>query len=157
MESLKPLFKPLEDALGAGGVRKDVALLATLVIFLAISFASSGNLAVDPAWVAIILCSAPIVIEAFIAVVTEFDVKADLLVSLVLIASVAIGEYFAAGEVALIMQLGSLLEELTVERAQRGIQRLVELDPVSGALVHNCGSVFVILNSSLLLRWEKKA
>ena len=157
MESLKPLFKPLEDALGAGGVRKDVALLATLVIFLAISFASSGNLAVDPAWVAIILCGAPIVIEAFIAVVTEFDVKADLLVSLALIASVAIGEYFADGEVALIMQLGSLLEELTVERAQRGIQRLVELDPVSGALVHNCGSVFVILNSSLLLRWEKKA
>ncbi len=30
------------------------------------------------------------------------------------------------------------------------------LDPVSGALVHNCGSVFVIINSALLLRWVKK-
>ena len=30
------------------------------------------------------------------------------------------------------------------------------LDPVSGALVHNCGSVFVIANSALLLRWAKK-
>ena len=33
---------------------------------------------------------------------------------------------------------------------------LAVLDPVSGALVHNCGSVFVILNSSLLLRWKKR-
>ncbi len=129
MESLKPLFKPLEDLLDAGGTRKDVAFLVTSAAFLAISFAAGGELAVDPAWVAIVLCGAPIVIEAFIAVVTEFDVKADLLVSLALIASVAIGEYFAAGEVALIMQLGGLLEELTVERAQRGIQRLVELAP----------------------------
>ena len=29
------------------------------------------------------------------------------------------------------------------------------LDPVSGALVHNAGSVLVILNSALLLRWRK--
>ena len=144
MESLKPLFKPLEDALGAGGVRKDVALLVTSAIFLAVSFASGGNLAVDPAWVAIILCGAPIVIEAFIAVVTEFDVKADLLVSLALIASVAIREYFAAGEVALIMQLGSLLEELTVERAQRGIQRLVELAPRQARVVTADGKTRMI-------------
>ena len=34
---------------------------------------------------------------------------------------------------------------------------LAVLDPVSGALVHNCGSAFVILDFSLLLRWEKKA
>ncbi len=30
------------------------------------------------------------------------------------------------------------------------------LDPVSGALVHNCGSVIVIVNSALLLRWAAK-
>ena len=29
------------------------------------------------------------------------------------------------------------------------------LDPVVGALVHNAGSVFVILNSALLLRWRR--
>ena len=30
------------------------------------------------------------------------------------------------------------------------------LDPVSGALVHNAGSVLVIINSALLLRWKKR-
>ncbi len=144
MESLKPLFKPLEDLLDAGGTRKDVAFLVTSAAFLAISFAAGGELAVDPAWVAIVLCGAPIVIEAFIAVVTELDVKADLLVSLALIASVAIGEYFAAGEVALIMQLGGLLEELTVERAQRGIQRLVELAPRQARVVESSGKTRTI-------------
>ena len=49
-----------------------------------------------------------------IGLVTAFDIKADVLVSLALIASVCIGEIFAAGEVAFIMQLGALLEELTV-------------------------------------------
>ena len=61
--------------------------------------------------------------------VTAFDIKADVLVSLALIASVAIGEDFAAGEVAFIMQLGGLLEELTVARARAGIEKLVRLTP----------------------------
>ena len=31
------------------------------------------------------------------------------------------------------------------------------LNPVVGALVHNAGSVMVIVNSALLLRWHKRA
>ena len=31
-----------------------------------------------------------------------------------------------------------------------------KLDPVVGALVHNAGSVLVIINSALLLKWRKK-
>ena len=66
-----------------------------------------------------------------IGLVTAFDIKADVLVSLALIASVCIGQDFAAGEVAFIMQLGSLLEELTVARARAraGIEKLVHLTP----------------------------
>ena len=66
-------------------------------------------LPVDAAWVAIVLCGIPILLEAFIGLVTAFDIKADVLVSLALIASVWIGEEFAAGEVAFIMQLGACL------------------------------------------------
>ena len=66
----------------------------------------------------IILCGIPIILEAVIGLVTEFDIKADVLVSLALIASVLIREDFAAGEVAFIMQLGGLLEELTVAKAR---------------------------------------
>ena len=67
--------------------------------------------------------------EAAEGLVTRFDIKADVLVSLALIASVCIGEIFAAGEVAFIMQIGALLEERTVAKARAGIERLVRLPP----------------------------
>lgn len=83
----------------------------------------------DAAWIAIILCGIPILLEAIIGLVTVFDIKADVLVSIALIASVLIGEDFAAGEIAFIMQLGALLEDLTVAKARAGIERLVQLTP----------------------------
>ena len=70
--------------------------------------------------------------EAAEGLVTRFDIKADVLVSLALIASVCIGEIFAAGEVAFIMQIGALLEERTVAKARAGIERLVRLTPPHG-------------------------
>ena len=81
------------------------------------------------AWLAILLCGAPIVREAAVGLFTRFDIKADVLVSLALLASVAIGEIFAAGEVAFIMQLGGLPEELTVAKARAGIEKPVHLTP----------------------------
>lgn len=94
-------------------------------------------LPVDAAWVAIILCGVPIVLEAIIGLITSFDIKADVLVSLALIASVFIGEDFAAGEVAFIMQLGSLLEDLTVAKARAGIEKLVRLTPQTARVIMN--------------------
>ena len=61
----------------------------------------------------------------------------DLLVSLALIAAVAIGEVFAAAEIAFIMQLGAMLEEFTVSKAQAGIERLVKLTPTTARIVRN--------------------
>ncbi len=90
---------------------------------------------VDPAWVAIVLCGVPIVKEAVVGLVTAFDVKADVLVATALVASVIIGEDFAAGEVAFIMQLGSLLEEVTTARARAGIEKLVRLSPQTARLL----------------------
>ena len=43
------------------------------------------------------------------------------------------------------------LNFLAIVLAMTGI-----LDPVSGALVHNAGSVLVIINSAILLKWRKK-
>ncbi len=77
----------------------------------------------------------PIILEAIIGLVTVFDIKADVLVSLALIASVCIGEDFAAGEVAFIMQLGSLLEDMTVARAKAGIEKLVHLTPQTARVI----------------------
>ena len=74
-----------------------------------------------------------------IGLVTEFDIKADVLVSLALIASVCIREDFAAGEVAFIMQLGGLLEELTVAKARAGIEKLVHLTPQTARIIGHQG------------------
>ena len=89
----------------------------------------------DPAWVSIILCGVPIILEAIIGLITAFDIKADVLVSLALIASICIGEDFAAGEVAFIMQLGALLEDLTVSKARAGIEKLVHLTPQTARVI----------------------
>jgi len=91
----------------------------------------------DWAWFTIVLCGLPIVWGAAVAMYEEFDIKADLLVSLALIAAVAIGEVFAAAEIAFIMQLGAMLEEFTVSKAQAGIERLVKLTPTTARIVRN--------------------
>ena len=123
------LMAPLEHLLELGGIRKDITLLVISGIAVLGSLAGFRPLPFDLAWIAILLCGVPIILEAIIGLVTAFDIKADVLVSLALIASVCIGETFAAGEVAFIMQLGGLLEELTVAKARAGIEKLVHLTP----------------------------
>lgn len=91
----------------------------------------------DWAWLAIVFNGLPIIGGAAVAMYEEFDVKADLLVSLALVAAVAIGEYFAAAEIAFIMQLGAMLEEFTVSKAQSGIEKLVDLTPTTARLIRN--------------------
>lgn len=122
-------MKYLESFLEWGGVKRDVACLVLGGLALLVSLLGMPGLPFDPAWVAIVLCGIPIILEAIIGLVTAFDIKADVLVSMALVASVVIGEDFAAGEVAFIMQLGALLEDLTVARARAGIERLVRLTP----------------------------
>ena len=79
----------------------------------------------------------PIILEAVIGLVTAFNIKADVLVSLALIASICIHEDFAAGEVAFIMQLGALLEDLTVAKARAGIEKLVKLTRQTARVIGN--------------------
>ena len=129
-------MEKLEGLLELGGVKKDITLLVLSGIALLLSLAKAP-LPFEPAWVAIILCGVPIILEAVIGLVTAFDIKADVLVSLALIASICIGEDFAAGEVAFIMQLGALLEDLTVAKARAGIEKLVHLTPQTAHVLKN--------------------
>ena len=128
-------MKKLEELLEWGGMKRDILFLAVSGIALLISIFDLLPLPFDAAWIAIIFCGIPIVLEAVIGLVTAFDIKADVLVSIALIASVLIGEDFAAGEVAFIMQLGGLLEELTVARAREGIEKLVHLTPRTARII----------------------
>ena len=134
---MKALMEKLEGLLEWGGIKKDIILLAVSAAAVLCSLFGLQPLPFDMAWFAIILCGVPIILEAVIGLVTAFDIKADVLVSLALIASVCIGEDFAAGEVAVIMQLGGLLEELTVAKARAGIEKLVHLTPQTARVLKN--------------------
>lgn len=122
-------MKKLEKFLEWGGIKKDITFLVLSGIALLFSMIGAKGTMGNFVWVAIVLCGVPIILEAVIGLVTEFDIKADVLVSIALLSSIFIGEYFAAGEIAFIMQLGALLEDLTVEKARSGIEQLVKATP----------------------------
>lgn len=137
-QKIDDIVEKIEEIMEWGGTAKDITLLVISALALLISiFHLVPGLPFDAAWVAIILCGIPIIMEAVIGLVTAFDIKADVLVSLALIASVCIHEDFAAGEVAFIMQLGALLEGLTVARARAGIEKLVHLTPTTARRLVN--------------------
>lgn len=126
------MIKLLKDA-----GKRTVLLLVISFISVMISFLNIGNLPIDAAWAAILLCGVPILKGAVVGLVTRFDIKADVLVSMALIASLIIGEIFAAGEVAFIMALGAYLEERTAAKARAGIEKLVRLTPTTARVVRN--------------------
>lgn len=137
------VFNKLEYLLDLGGIKKDIIFLVLSGLAVLASLLDFQPVPFDIAWLAIVLCGLPIIIEAIIGLVTEFDIKADVLVSLALIAAVATGEIFAAAEVAFIMQIGALLEDITVAKARAGIEKLVNLTPQEACVLTSGGEEFV--------------
>lgn len=132
---MKKVIEKVEQFVEMGGTKKEIVFLGISGLALIVSVLDLISLPFDTAWISIILCGLPIIVEAIIGLITAFDIKADVLVSLALVASVCIGEDFAAGEVAFIMQLGALLEELTVAKARAGIEKLVHLTPQTARVI----------------------
>ena len=104
-------------------------------IFLGISLVcmlTGIELPINLAWVPIIISGIPILYGALTALFCEKTISSELLVSTAIAASVAIGEIFAAGEIAFIMAIGEILEDITVNRAKKGISQLIKLSPQQG-------------------------
>ena len=109
-----------------------------LIVISAISIISSFILSLDYiAWIAVILCGIPIFKECIEGLITEFDIKADVLVSIAIIASILIGEVFAAGEIATIMAIGGFLESYTVSKTRGKIEDLVNMSPQFATVIRN--------------------
>lgn len=108
-------------------------IISGVALATSLTFSWTGNAdkiaGFDPAWIAIVLCGFPIVLGAIVGVVKDHDITADVLVALALIGSLILKEFFAAGEVAFIMQIGSILEDFTSDRAKKGISKLIKLSP----------------------------
>ena len=109
-----------------------------LIIVSTASIISSFILSLDYiSWIAVILCGIPILKECIEGLITEFDIKADLLVSIAIIASIIIGEVFAAGEIATSMAIGGFLEEYTLSKTQGRIEELVKMTPQVATRIKN--------------------
>lgn len=139
------MFYSIKNLIMTENGRK-ITMLAVSAVALAVSFFAPELLPVNPAWVAIVLCGIPILIEAVEGVFTRFDIKADVLVSIALIAAIFIDEIFAAGEVAFIMQIGEFLEDRTVAKARAGIEKLIKLTPVTARLIKDGGEKIVTVD-----------
>ena len=115
----------------------DLALIVVGIAGLALSFVSETFEAA--VWIPVLVCGTPIIFGAIVGMVEEFDITADVLVSIAIVASYLIGQPEAAAEIAIIMQIGSFLEEATVSRANSGIRALIEMKPTTARIVTDDG------------------
>ena len=140
---MKKAMEKLEALLELGGTKKDIVFLILSGLALLVSIFRLLPLPFDAAWVAIILCGIPIILEAVIGLVTAFDIKADVLVSLALTAIMAaIGNATKHG---FLVREGDALERLakvttvTFDKTGTltyGVPEVVRSRSVSPALSH---------------------
>ena len=122
MEKLEEILSSIPMTV-IGGIFLGISLICMLM---------GINLPVNPAWVPIIISGIPILYGAATDLFCEKTISSELLVSIAIIASIMIGETFAAGEIAFIMAIGEILEDITVNRAKKGISQLIKLSPQQG-------------------------
>ena len=86
----------------------------------------------DPAWVTVVISGIPLLYLAVWRMIHNpgiSKISSALLICIAMFAAIAIGDLFAAGEVAFIMAIGALLEEATTNRAKKGLKKLISLAP----------------------------
>lgn len=124
---------------------------ATLVggVFLIISFVFPRlniNLPIDPAWLTVLISGIPLLYLAIWRIIHNpgiSKISSALLISIAMFAAIAIGDLFAAGEVAFIMAIGAILEDMTTERAKKGLKKLIRLAPTQGRKIENGKEIMI--------------
>jgi heavy metal translocating P-type ATPase len=112
-------------------------------IFLAVSLllsVSGIEVCIEPAWISVIISGIPLLYLSVWRIVYNrgiSKISSALLITIAIAAAVYIGDLFAAGEVAFIMSIGALLEERTVNRAKKGLRKLIDLTPVQGRRIRD--------------------
>ena len=128
----KIMLKKLSDFLA--GIPMTIVGGVSLAVSLVLS-ATQTKVALDPAWAAVVICGVPLLYLSVWRIINKFGnskISSALLITIAMIAAIAIGDFFAAGEVAFIMSIGAILEEKTAERAKKGLKKLIGLAPQQG-------------------------
>ena len=112
-----------------------MTIISGIFLLIAVIFMILGvetPIYLNPAWGTVIISGIPMLLLAMTRLIREKWISSALLIAIAMVASLMIGEIFAAGEVAWIMALGALLEDWTVERAKKGLRNLINLTPQTG-------------------------
>ena len=112
-----------------------MTVISGIFLLIAVIFMILGidtPIYLNPAWGTVIISGIPMLLLAMTRLIREKWISSALLIAIAMVASLLIGEIFAAGEVAWIMALGALLEDWTVERAKKGLRNLINLTPQTG-------------------------
>lgn len=117
--------------------------------FLIISFVLPRvgvDLPVAPAWITVMISGIPLLYLAVWRIIHNpgiSKISSALLITIAMFAAIAIGDLFAAGEVAFIMAIGALLEDMTTNRAKKGLKNLLSLAPVQGRKLENGKEIMI--------------
>lgn len=109
--------------------KQNIIIVIISAISLIFSITNFLKPSVDWAWIAVILCGVPMMRDALIEIILNRNIKAGVLVSIALIASVSLNMIFVAGEVSFIMALGTLLEDATTRKTEIAIKKLLSVLP----------------------------
>ena len=99
------------------------------------------------AWITVAICGLPLLYLAIYRLIHNkglAKISSCLLISIAMIASIWIGDLFAAGEVAFIMALGAILEDMTTKRAEKGLKNLISLTPKEGRRIRENGEAEMV-------------
>ena len=110
------------------------------------------------AWVCVVICGIPLLYLAIWRMIYNKGVSkisSALLISMAMIAAICIGDLFAAGEVAFIMEVGALLEDMTTNRAKKGLKNLFSLAPDTGRIIRNGTEIIVEVGEIVKGDWRK--
>ena len=117
-----------------------MTIISGIFLLIAVIFMILGidtPIYLNPAWGTVIISGIPMLLLALTRLIREKWISSALLIAIAMVASLLIGEIFAAGEVAWIMALGALLEDWTVERAKKGLRNLINLTPQTGRRIRD--------------------
>lgn len=92
------------------------------------------------AWACVVICGIPLLYLSVWRIIYNkgiSKISSALLISMAMIAAILIGDLFAAGEVAFIMEIGALLEDMTTKRARKGLKKLISLAPEEARIIQN--------------------
>lgn len=142
------MLKRLNDLLAG----LPMTLFGCVFLIMSFVFPMIGiELPIDPAWVTVIISGIPLLYLSIWRLIHNSGISkisSALLITVAMIAAIIIGDLFAAGEVAFIMALGAILEDMTTNRAKKGLKKLIDLAPMQGRVIKD-GKEMMIPSSEI--------